>query len=121
MSWTKRVKHPTEVLKKGDEVKARITNIDVENQRVSLSIKEFLPNEWSTFAENHNVGDIVTGPVVNVTDFGIFVDIYDGLEGSRSRQRDRRPSGKLEDLFPVGDWSSNARFCGSRKKRRRSA
>ena len=46
MSWTKRVKHPSDVLKKGDDIKARITNIDVENQRVSLSIKEFLPNKW---------------------------------------------------------------------------
>ena len=57
MSWTKRVKHPSEVLKKGDTVRARITNIDVDNQRVSLSIKEFLPNEWQDFVDNHRVGD----------------------------------------------------------------
>ena len=81
MSWTKRIKHPSEVLKKGDTVRARITNIDVDNQRVSLSIKEFLPNEWQEFVENNRVGDIVTGRVVNVTDFGLFIDIFDGLEG----------------------------------------
>ena len=48
---------------------------------MSLSIKEFLPNEWQDFVENNRVGDIVTGRVVNVTDFGLFIDIYDGLEG----------------------------------------
>jgi small subunit ribosomal protein S1 len=103
MSWTKRVKHPSEVVNRGDELKARITNIDVENQRVSLSIKEFLPNEWSTFAESHKVGDIVTGPVVNVTDFGIFVDIYDGLEGL-AHVSEIDADGNLEDLFPVGTF-----------------
>ena len=60
MSWTKRVKYPSDVLKKGDDVRARITNIDVDNQRVSLSIKEFLPNEWESFIEDHKVGDTVT-------------------------------------------------------------
>jgi small subunit ribosomal protein S1 len=103
MSWTKRVKHPSEVVNRGDELKARITNIDVENQRVSLSIKEFLPNEWSTFAETHKVGDIVTGPVVNVTDFGIFVDIYDGLEGL-AHVSEIDADTDLEDLFPVGTF-----------------
>jgi len=103
MSWTKRVKHPSEVLNRGDELKARITNIDVENQRVSLSIKEFLPNEWSTFAETHKVGDVVTGPVVNVTDFGIFVDIYDGLEGL-AHVSEIDAESNLEDLFPIGTF-----------------
>ena len=74
MSWTKRVKHPSELHKKGDAVKARITNIDVSNQRVSLSIKEFLPNEWDDFVENHRVGDHIIGKVVN--------DIVDALKGA---------------------------------------
>jgi len=103
MSWTKRVKHPSEVLNRGDELKARITNIDVENQRVSLSIKEFLPNEWSTFASNHSVGDVVTGPVVNVTDFGIFVDIYEGLEGL-AHVSEIDVEEDLEETFAVGTF-----------------
>lgn len=101
MSWTKRIKHPSEVLNRGDELTARITNIDVENQRVSLSIKEFLPNEWSTFAQSHDVGDVVTGPVVNVTDFGIFVDIYEGLEGL-AHVSEIDIDGDLEEAFPLG-------------------
>jgi small subunit ribosomal protein S1 len=105
MSWTKRVKHPSEVLKKGDVVKARITNIDVENQRVSLSIKEFMPNEWEDFANNHKPGDVLDGRTVNVTDFGLFIDIYHGLEGlAHVSEIDVPPGAKLEDHFKVGDW-----------------
>jgi small subunit ribosomal protein S1 len=105
MSWTKRVKHPSEVLKKGDTVKARITNIDVENQRVSLSIKEFMPNEWEEFADKHNPGDVLEGKVVNVTDFGLFIDIYNGLEGLAHVSEIEVPAGaKLEDHYKVGDF-----------------
>ena len=56
MSWTRRVKHPSEVLKKGDDVEAIITSIDQENRRISLSIKEFQPNDWQTFREKHQPG-----------------------------------------------------------------
>jgi len=104
MSWTKRIKHPSEVLKKGDTVRARITNIDVENQRVSLSIKEFMPNEWQDFVENNRVGDIVTGRVVNVTDFGLFIDIYDGLEGLAHISEIDFGGGKLSDHYNAGEW-----------------
>jgi len=105
MSLTKRIKHPSEVLKKGDVVKARITNIDVENQRVSLSIKEFMPNEWEDFAGGHHVGDVLDGRVVNVTDFGLFIDIYNGLEGlAHVSEIDVPPGSKLEDHYSVGDW-----------------
>jgi len=105
MSWTKRVKHPSEILKKGDVVRARITNIDVENQRVSLSIKEFMPNEWQDFADHHHVGDALEGRVVNVTDFGLFIDIYNGLEGlAHISEIELAAGSKLEDHYKVGDW-----------------
>lgn len=106
MSWTKRVKHPSEVLQKGDMVRARIAHIDVENQRVSLSIKEFLPNEWDDFLEEFRVGDTVTGRVVNVADFGLFVDVYKGLEGLVHVSEIDLPSGRLEDHYQVGEWVS---------------
>ncbi len=106
MSWTKRIKHPGDVLTKGDDVRARITNIDVENQRVSLSIKEFLPNEWDSFVEENTVGDTVTGRVVNVTDFGLFVDIYDGLEGLAHVSEIESGASSLEDQYSVGEWVS---------------
>jgi small subunit ribosomal protein S1 len=106
MSWTKRVKHPGDVLKKGDDVRARITNIDIENQRVSLSIKEFLPNEWDSFVSGNSVGDTVTGRVVNVTDFGLFVDIYEGLEGLAHVSEIETSGDGLEGQYQLGDWVS---------------
>jgi small subunit ribosomal protein S1 len=81
MSWTKRIKHPSEVLKKGDDVEAVITSIDQENRRISLSIKEFQPNDWQTFKQRHQVGDVVDGVVTRVADFGIFVQIDGLVEG----------------------------------------
>ena len=61
MSWTRRIKHPSEVLKKGDDVEAMITSVDQENRRISLSIKEFQPNDWQTFKDKHQPGDVVEG------------------------------------------------------------
>jgi small subunit ribosomal protein S1 len=106
MSWTKRVKHPSEVLQKADSVRARITAIDVENQRVSLSIKEFLPNEWDSFVKQNQVGDTVSGRVVNVTDFGLFVDVQEGLEGLAHVSEIDVGGAKLETLYRAGDWIS---------------
>ncbi len=103
MSWTKRVKHPSEVLARGDSVRARITNIDVTGQRVSLSIKDFLPNEWQDFVDNHGVGDDIIGRVVNVTDFGLFIDVHDGLEGL-AHVSEVDVHGKLGDSYRIGEF-----------------
>lgn len=81
MSWTRRINHPSEVVQKGDEVEAVITSVDVINQRISLSMKELLPNEWEEYANAHGVGDLVTGTVTNITDFGVFVELAPGVEG----------------------------------------
>src|SRR5207247_3274496 len=73
MSWNRRLKHPSEVLKKGDTVQARVINVDGENQRLSLSIREFLPNEWENFAKQHSIGDEIVGRISKITDFGLFI------------------------------------------------
>jgi small subunit ribosomal protein S1 len=80
LSW-KRVNHPSEVVKKGDEVDAVITNIDPVNQRLSLSMKALQPDIWDEFFKNHYVGDMVEGTVTKLVDFGAFVDLGDGVEG----------------------------------------
>jgi small subunit ribosomal protein S1 len=80
ISW-KRVNHPSEVLKKGDEVEAVITNIDAVNQRLSLSMKALQPDIWERFFQAHYVGDVVPGIVTKIVDFGAFVDLGDGVEG----------------------------------------
>ena len=81
LSWTRRIKHPSEVLKKGDTVEAMILKIDAENQRLSLGLKQLGPNIWEDFFANHQVGDSVVGRIVRLTDFGAFVEIAEGVEG----------------------------------------
>jgi small subunit ribosomal protein S1 len=102
MSWNRRVK-PSEVLKKGDVVTARVTNVEGDHQRLSLSIKEFLPNEWDTYAKSVEVGQEVSGPVSNITDFGLFVRLADGVDGLVHISEIDRPSrAKLDKMFTIG-------------------
>ncbi len=81
MAWSRRIAHPSEVVQKGQEVEAMIIAMDVQNQRISLSLKELLPSEWDQFATIHQVGDEVNGFVTNITDFGLFVELAPGVEG----------------------------------------
>lgn len=81
ISWTKRIKHPSDVLKKGQTVDAVITNIDIDNRRLSLSMKDLEPNAWERFFETRKPGDLVTGRVVRFASFGAFVELEEGIEG----------------------------------------
>src|SRR5205809_1364016 len=81
MSWTKRIKHPSEMLKKGDEVQAVILSIDAANQKLSLGIKQLEPDRWEDWFSRHNLGDVVRGRVVRITNFGAFVELEEGIEG----------------------------------------
>jgi len=81
MSWTKRIKHPSEVLKKGDKVKAVVLGIEPENRRLSLGIKQLEPDVWDTFFAQHRVGDVIHGKVLRTAQFGAFVEIAEGVEG----------------------------------------
>jgi small subunit ribosomal protein S1 len=81
LSWTKRVKHPSEVLKKGDRVKAVILAIDTEKRRLSLGVKQLQPDVWESFLQGRRVGDVVHGKVLRVATFGAFVEIAEGVEG----------------------------------------
>ncbi|HXV20436.1 MAG TPA: 30S ribosomal protein S1 [Desulfuromonadales bacterium] len=81
LSWTKRIKHPSELYKKGDIVKAVVLNIDRENERFSLGIKQFTPDPWQAIPVRYAPGTIVRGQVTSVTDFGIFLEIEEGIEG----------------------------------------
>jgi len=103
ISWTKRIKHPSDVLKKGQQVDAVITNIDVEGRRLSLSIKDLEPNAWDRFFEIHHVGDTIKGKVVRFANFGAFVEIEEGIEGlcHVSELSDGRVE-KPEDAVKIG-------------------
>ena len=81
LSWTKRVKHPSEVLKKGDRVKAIVLAIEPDKRRLSLGVKQLQPDVWETFFAQHRVGDVLHGKVLRVATFGAFVEIAEGVEG----------------------------------------
>jgi small subunit ribosomal protein S1 len=81
LSWTKRVKHPSEVLKKGEKVRAQVLAIEPEHRRLSLGIKQMQPDVWETFFATHRLGDVVKGKVLRTAQFGAFIEISDGVEG----------------------------------------
>jgi small subunit ribosomal protein S1 len=81
LSWTKRVKHPSEIFKKGDIVKAVVLNIDRDNERFSLGLKQLTPDPWESIPAKYAPGTIVRGKATSVTDFGVFLEIEEGIEG----------------------------------------
>jgi small subunit ribosomal protein S1 len=81
LSWTKRVKHPSEILKKGDRVKAIVLAIEPDKRRLSLGVKQLQPDVWESFFATHHVGDVIHGKVLRVAAFGAFVEIAEGVEG----------------------------------------
>jgi len=104
ISWTKRIKHPSELFKKGDVVQAIVLDIEKDNERFSLGIKQLLEDPWKSVAARYRVGTEITGTITNVTDFGIFVELEEGIEGlvhvsEISKEKIKTPVGK----FNIGD------------------
>ena len=81
ISWTKRIKHPSEIYKKGQEIQAVVLNIDKQNERFSLGIKQLATDPWDEVPHRYKPGTRITGTVTNVTDFGVFVELEEGIEG----------------------------------------
>ncbi len=81
MSWTKRVRHPSKILSVGDEVEVMILEVDPAQKRISLGLKQTSPNPWDTIAERYPVGTKIQGRIKNITDFGIFIGIDEGIDG----------------------------------------
>jgi small subunit ribosomal protein S1 len=104
MSWTRSVGHPSEVLKKGQEIDTQILNVDKENKRISLGLKQIQPDPWATVAQRYPMGSRVTGKVVRLTDFGAFVELEPGVDGLlHISQMSNRPIGKPDEMVNVGD------------------
>jgi len=104
LHWSKKIKHPSELYKKGDLVEARVLGVNVENERFSLGIKQLTPDPWKVIAERYPAGSKVKGQVTSVPDFGVFVRIDEGVEGlihvsQLSVERIDKPS----SLYKVGD------------------
>jgi small subunit ribosomal protein S1 len=104
ISWTKRIKHPSELYQKGDVVQAIVLDIEKDNERFSLGIKQLQNDPWATVSERYEVGKEITGTITNLTDFGIFVELEEGIEGlvhvsEISKEKIKTPMEK----FKIGD------------------
>src|SRR5581483_11414738 len=111
MSWTAHIKHPSDLVRKGQTVQAVILNIDAPNRRLSLGMKQLQPDAWEVFFGQHQVGDLVRGRVSRAVDFGVFVELLPGVEGlchrseipGESRNKSApRPAAKEEPPLPIG-------------------
>jgi small subunit ribosomal protein S1 len=101
LSWTKRVKHPSEVLRKGSVVQAVILAIDASHKRLSLGVKQLQPDSWETFFQQHNVNDTLRGKVLRLAGFGAFVEIAEGVEGLCHFSEVPGWSGRKSDPAPL--------------------
>jgi small subunit ribosomal protein S1 len=104
LSWTKKVRHPSEVYKKGDEVDAIVLGIEIDNERVSLGVKQLAGDPWDSVAQRYPLNTRINGKVSSVADFGVFVELEEGIEGlihisQLSNERVDKPS----SLYKVGD------------------
>ena len=104
ISWKQRQFKPADVASKGDDIEVKVLNIDVEQERLSLGIKQLTEDPWKNLDENNPLGTEINGTVVNLTDFGIFVEVSDGVEGlvHISEIDDSIQKNKIHEVYPVG-------------------
>ena len=100
LSWSQRIKHPSEVYNKGDEVEARVLNIDRDNERFSLGIKQLSDDPWLSVQSRYFLGQVIKGTVVSRTDFGVFVEIEQGVEGLVHMSELNNPEGDWAEVYP---------------------
>jgi small subunit ribosomal protein S1 len=104
MSWTRNIGHPSELLKKGQPIETQILNVDRDNKRISLGLKQIQPDPWDSVAQRYPMGSRVTGKVVRLTDFGAFVELEPGVDGLlHISQMSNRPIATPADILNVGD------------------
>jgi len=104
MSWTRNIGHPSEILKKGQEIDTQILSVDRENKRISLGLKQIQPDPWDSVASRYPMGSRVTGRVVRLTDFGAFVELEPGVDGLlHISQMSNRPIATPGEIVNVGD------------------
>ncbi len=109
VSWTERIKHPSEKFKKGEAVEAKVLKVDSQNRRLSLGIKQ-MNDIWANWFKDHKLGDVLKGKVARTTDFGAFVELAEGIEGlcHVSEIEERRPKGEREKAKAPRDARVNA-------------
>ncbi|HRX52875.1 MAG TPA: 30S ribosomal protein S1 [Verrucomicrobiales bacterium] len=104
LSWTRKINHPSEILKKGDEVEAQVIDIDKTNQRISLGIKQLEGDPWSEIDKKFKVGDLVKGTVAKIASFGAFIQLQDDIDGLvHISHLSEEHVAKVKDVLKVGD------------------
>ncbi|MEI6634569.1 MAG: 30S ribosomal protein S1 [Chlamydiota bacterium] len=104
ISWTRKLNHPSEVLKRGEAVEAKVLSVDQENKKISLGIKQLRGNPWDEIDRRFSVGDSVSGTISNITGFGLFVELGDGIEGLvHISQVEKRQDEDIKVSYKVGD------------------
>ena len=103
ISWAQRQRKPSEIARKGEEIEVKVLNIDVEQERLSLGIKQLTEDPWRNLDDRFPLNQEVVGRVVNITDFGIFVEVLEGVEGlvHISEIDGSVPKNKITDFYPV--------------------
>jgi small subunit ribosomal protein S1 len=103
LSWTRKINHPSEVLKKGDDVEAVVIDIDKQNQRISLGIKQLEDDPWKVIDQRYKIGDLVTGKVTKLASFGAFVQLADDIDGLvHISQLSEDRVDKVKDILKIG-------------------
>jgi small subunit ribosomal protein S1 len=103
LSWTRKINHPSEVFKKGDEIEAVVIDIDKVNQRISLGIKQLAEDPWKTIDQKYKIGDLVTGKVTKLASFGAFVQLQDDIDGLvHISQLSEDHVAKVKDVLKLG-------------------
>ncbi|MDY6861515.1 MAG: 30S ribosomal protein S1 [Thermodesulfobacteriota bacterium] len=119
ISWTQRIKHPAEIYHRGDMIEAVVLNIDKENERFSLGIKQLHPDPWDNVEEKYKMGHKVNGVVTNITDFGIFLELEEGIEGLiHIKEVSKEKVNKLDVFAKEGDTLSAMVINIDRKDRK---
>ena len=104
LSWTKKIKHPGEVYKKGQKIQAIVLNIDEKQERFSLGVKQLEKDPWEGISHKYTTGEVFEGKVTNITDFGIFLELDEGIEGLiHISEINKDKAGKLSEFVKVGD------------------
>ncbi len=105
LSWTEHIDHPADVYTKGQEIEAVVLAVDTDSKKISLGIKQLANNPWDIIDQKYSIGQVITGEVSRITNFGLFVKLENGIEGlvHISELNDLKKDAKIEDLFRVGD------------------
>ena len=119
ISWKQKIKSPTRLYQKGQSIEAVVLNVDQENERFSLGIKQLEADPWDTIQDKYNVGQTISGTITNITDFGIFVELEEGIEGlihvsEIAKEKVEKP----EDFAKVGETISAVIINVSKRERK---